>query len=242
MILVTGAGGGIGAAIARRLGASSRVCVNYRSNARGADAVVDSIRAGGGEAVALQADVGNENDVVNLIATAERLMGPMEGVVNNAGDTGGPATVNSLRISDFDVAYRSTLRSVVLMTKYAAATMVQRGRDGFIINVASTAARTGGSGEWVHYAALKAAVVTHTRGAAAELAPHGIRVNAVSPGLVDSPLHDRNGMPDRPERLRSTIPLGRLGTPEEIAAAVAFLSSPDASFVAGANLEASGGR
>ncbi len=242
MIIVTGAGGGIGAAVARRLGASSPVCVNYRTNADGARAVAEAIRAGGGEAIAVQADVGNENDVVRLITTAEDELGPLTGVVNNAGDTGGAAKVDTVRMSDFDHACRSTLRSVVLMTKYAGAALIRHGRGGFIVNVASTAARTGGAGEWVHYAALKAAVVTHTQGAASELAPHGIRVNAVSPGLIDTPLHRRNGMPDRPSRLAPTIPLGRLGVPDEIAAVVAFLGSEDASFIAGANLEASGAR
>ena len=242
MIIVTGAGGGIGAAVAKRLGTSSAVCVNYRTNARGAEAVVETIRAAGGRAIAVRADVGNENDVAQLLSIAERELGPLTGVVNNAGDTGGAATVDSLQMSDFDEACRSTLRSVVLMTKYAGTALIGHGRGGFIINVASTAARTGGAGEWVHYAALKAAVVTHTQGAAIELAPHGVRVNAVSPGLIDTPLHRRNGMPDRPARLSASIPLGRLGEPEEIAAAVAFLGSAEASFIAGANLEASGAR
>lgn len=245
MIIVTGGGQGIGAAIARHaITLRQPVCVNYRGNADGAAAVVADLRAQGVEALSVQGDVGVEEDVKRLFDTAQAELGPLRCLFNNAGVTGGMGTVTDLDIAQLDTAYRAVLRSVVLCTREAMRSMARSrgGEGGCIVNVSSTGARTGGGGEWVHYAALKAAVNTHTWGAAQEAAPDGVRVNAVAPGLIDTPLHEANGVPDRPERLRTSVPLGRIGTPDEVAQAAVFLASPGASYITGSVLEVGGGR
>ncbi|MEU7028067.1 SDR family oxidoreductase [Streptomyces sp. NPDC015232] len=245
MIIVTGAGRGIGAAIARTLAPTGRpVCINYAHSREPAEALAAEIRRGGGTALAVRADVSEEADVIRLFDTATAELGPVTALVNNAGTTGGLARVTDLRIEQADAAYRSVLRSVLLCTREAARRMAtsRGGKGGAIVNISSTGARTGGGTEWVHYAALKAAVNTHTWGAAQELAADGIRVNAVAPGLVQTDLHQDNGVPDRPERLRPTVPLGRIGTPEDIAEAVRFLLSDASSYTTGAVLDVGGGR
>jgi NAD(P)-dependent dehydrogenase (short-subunit alcohol dehydrogenase family) len=245
MIIVTGAARGIGAAIAEGVARSGEaVCINYLKSREQAENLVATIGEAGGRALAVQADVGVAAEVERLFAIAQAKLGPLAGLVNNAGATGGLARITDLRIDQVDVAYHSVLRSVILCSQRAACIMStgRGGQGGVIVNISSTGARTGGGGEWVHYAALKAAVNAFTWGAAQELAADGIRVNAVAPGIVDTDLHRDNGVPDRPARLRATIPLGRAGTPMEIAAAVCFLLSPAASYITGAVLEAGGGR
>jgi NAD(P)-dependent dehydrogenase (short-subunit alcohol dehydrogenase family) len=245
MIIVTGGGTGIGAAVSRRAArAGQPVCVNYRTDADSARDVVDGIRAEGGTAISVAGDVGDPDDVDRLFTTAIAELGPLTALVNNAGITGGTASVLDIKPDQLDTCYHACLRSVVLCTRAAARHMARSrgGQGGAIVNISSTSARTGGSGEWVHYAALKAAVSAHTVGAARELASEGIRVNAVAPGLVRTGLHAANGMPDRPDRLRSSIPLGRLGEPEEIAEGVWFLCSGAASYASGAVLEICGAR
>ncbi|MFF4173285.1 SDR family oxidoreductase [Streptomyces sp. NPDC001744] len=245
MIIITGAGQGIGAAVARRAADLGRpVCVNYRSSAEGAARVVDDLRRSGVEAMAVRADVAEEDEVERLFATAEEELGPLTALVNNAGVTGGMARVADLDIAQLDTAYRAVLRSVALCTRRGLRSMARGrgGAGGSIVNISSTGARTGGGHEWVHYAALKAAVNVHTWGAAQEAAADDVRVNAVAPGLIDTGLHRANGVPDRPDRLRPTVPLGRIGTPEEVAEAVVFLLSPAASYITGSVLEVGGGR
>ncbi|GGQ10229.1 SDR family oxidoreductase [Streptomyces roseolilacinus] len=245
MILITGGGQGIGAAIARRAAALGRpVCVNYRTSAAGAEEVVRDVREAGVEALALQADVTEEDEVARLFATATDKLGPLEALVNNAGVTGGLGRVIDLDIGQLDTAYRAVLRSVVLCTREALRAMARSrgGEGGCVVNISSTGARTGGGGEWVHYAALKAAVNAHTWGAAQEAAADGVRINAVAPGLIHTGLHEANGVPDRPERLKATVPMGRIGTPEEVAEAAVFLLSPAASYITGSVLEVGGGR
>lgn len=245
MIVVTGAGRGIGSAIARRLAAEGEaVCVNYRASREPARRLVAEIVAAGGRAVAVGADVADEPDVMRLFDTATAELGPLTGLVNNAGTTGGFSRLIDLDIERADEAYRTTLRSVLLCTREAARRMAtgRGGTGGTIVNVSSIAARTGSGGEWVHYAGMKAAVNTVTWGAAHELAAEGIRVNAVSPGLINTGLHADNGDPDRPNRLRPTIPLGRAGEPHEVADAVWFLLSAASSYTTGAVLEVGGGR
>lgn len=245
MIIVTGAGRGIGAAIAELAArAGTAVCVNYRVSREQAEELAAGIAETGGRALAVQADVSVEADVERLFVTAQAELGPLTGLVNNAGVTGGLTRIVDLRVEQVDAAYASVLRSVIMCSRSAARIMAtgRGGAGGAIVNISSTGARTGGAGEWVHYAALKAAVNTFTWGAAQELAADGIRVNAIAPGLVQTDLHRDNGVPDRPERLRSSVPMGRVGTPAEIAAAVCFLLSPSASYITGAVLDVGGGR
>jgi NAD(P)-dependent dehydrogenase (short-subunit alcohol dehydrogenase family) len=245
MIVITGAGRGIGAAIARRAAAGgAAVCVNYRTSRHAAETVATEICDAGGRAVAIGADVSVESEVEALFVRATAALGPITGVVNNAGTTGGLARIIDMDIDQADSAYRSVLRSVLLCTRAAARRMARSrgGSGGVVVNVSSTGARTGGGGEWVHYAAMKAAVNTFTWGAAQELAREGIRVNAVAPGLIQTDLHRDNGVPDRPDRLRDSIPLGRVGEPHEVAEAVLFLLSAASSYATGAVLEVGGGR
>ncbi|MDX8148858.1 SDR family oxidoreductase [Lentzea sp. BCCO 10_0061] len=245
MIMVTGAGRGIGAAVARRAAAAGEsVCVNYRASKDAAEDLVREITEAGGTAIAVRADVTVEEDVHALFDTATAALGPVTALVNNAGTTGGLSRILDLDLGQADEAYRTVVRSTVLCTREAARRMARScgGDGGVVINVSSTGARTGGGGEWVHYAAMKAAVNTFTWGAAQELAAEGIRVNAVAPGLVQTDLHEDNGVPDRPARLRASVPLGRIGEPDEVAEAVWFLLSPASSYTTGAVLEVGGGR
>jgi len=244
-LIITGASRGIGAATAIRAGSLGyNVCVNYVSREEQAQAVVEEVIRAGGRAIAVQADVGNESDVVRLFNTAERELGPIRGLVNNASITGGQATVSTVTAQQIYETFRIDVLGTILCMREAAQRMAPSagGRGGVIVNVSSTAARTGGAFEWVHYAALKASINTLTKGASLELASENIRVNAVAPGLILTDLHSDNGMPDRPERLRSTVPMQRIGSPEEVAHAILWLLSDEASYVTGSILEVSGGR
>jgi NAD(P)-dependent dehydrogenase (short-subunit alcohol dehydrogenase family) len=240
-LIVTGASRGIGAAVARLAAARGySVAVNFSRDREGAEAVVREL----GRAIAIQADVGEESDVRRLFETAERELGPIRALVNNAGVTGGFARVESLD----GAAVAAMLRVNVLGTMLCAREAVRRmstlhgGSGGAIVNISSLAARTGGTGEWVHYAASKGAVDTFTIGLAREVAAEGIRVNAVAPGLIETGLHAANGEPGRLNRLTPSVPMGRAGTAEEVAEAVLWLLSDAASYVTGTILEAGGGR
>jgi len=243
--IVTGASRGIGAAVAQAAAvAGYGVVVNYSSDTAGADAVVNSIRALGGEAHAVRADVSQPADVERLFDEAAR-RGPVTAVINNAAITGdliGPlvdvpaGTVQ--RVCDVNIA------GLIYMCQEAVRrlSLDSGGPGGSIINISSTATKAGSPGTWVHYAATKGAVDVLTVGLAAEVAKQGIRVNAVAPGSTNTGLHAAAGMPDRVERLNPTIPMGRGAEPEEIAAAVTWLMSDDAGYITGAVLPVSGGR
>jgi NAD(P)-dependent dehydrogenase (short-subunit alcohol dehydrogenase family) len=245
VLLITGASRGIGAATARLAGrAGYRVCVNYLHQEDQARAVVEEVISAGGQALAVRADVSEEAEVKRLFDITERELGPIRALVNNAGVTGGPATISTVTEEQITRAFRVNVLGCMLCLREAARRMAVSagGRGGVIVNVSSTAARTTGAGEWVHYAAMKAAVDTLTRGAARELADQQIRVNGVAPGLILTDLHADNGMPDRPERLRLSVPMRRIGEPEEVAHAILWLLSDEASYVTGSVLEVSGGR
>jgi NAD(P)-dependent dehydrogenase (short-subunit alcohol dehydrogenase family) len=244
-LIVTGASRGIGAAIATL--AAERgfsVAVNFATGQAEAKAVVEQILSSGGRARAIQADVGREEDVLRLFAAAERELGPIKALVNNAAITGGFARVDSVSAEALTRVMAVNVTGAILCAREAVRRMSTRhgGSGGAIVNISSRAAHTGAAGEWVHYAASKGAIDSFTIGLAREVATEGIRVNAVAPGLIETGLHAANGAPDRLQRLAATMPMQRPGTPLEVAEAVLWLLSPAASYTAGAILEVGGGR
>lgn len=242
--VVTGASRGIGAAVALRLAAAGhRVAIGYVSDRDAADDVARKVRAAGADCVAVQGDTSVESEVDALFATAAERLGAVTGLVNNAGITGPlgrftetPAEVMR-RVVDVNVT------GALLCARRAALGMstLRGGPGGSIVNISSGAATLGSPGEYVHYAATKAAVDAMTVGLSKELAAEGIRVNSVQPGLVLTDIHATMGDPDRPARKAPAIPMGRGGEPDEVAGAVAWLMSDDASYTTGAVLRVAGG-
>jgi NAD(P)-dependent dehydrogenase (short-subunit alcohol dehydrogenase family) len=245
MVIVTGGGRGIGAATAIALGAGGyNIAVNFVANETAAAQVVEQLATLGSKAIAIRGDVSRESDVLRLFETAERTLGPVRALVNNAGITGGFARVDEVTSAAITQVLAVNVMGTILCAREAVKRMSTRhgGRGGAIVNVSSSIARIGGAGEWVHYAASKGAVNTFTIGLAREVAAEGIRVNAVAPGLIDTDLHAANGAPDRVERMTPSIPMQRPGTAAEAAAGVVWLLSDAASYVNGAILEIGGGR
>jgi len=242
-IVVTGASRGIGAAIARLAGARGyAIAVNFAQDRAAAEAVVRGIVDGGSRATAIQGDISKESQVLRLFDTAERKLGRIEGLVNNAG-----VVVGIGRLADLEAGALARLLAInVTGTILCAREAVRRmstsrgGAGGAIVNISSIAARTGGPGEYVHYAASKGAVDSFTVGLAREVAAEGIRVNAVAPGLIGTEIH--SAQPGRLERMTPGVPMKRIGRPEEVAEAVLWLLSPSASYTTGAILEVGGGR
>ncbi|NUU20133.1 MAG: SDR family oxidoreductase [Streptomycetaceae bacterium] len=245
-VLVTGAGKGIGAAIARAAArAGWAVAVNYAHDAAAADTVVAGIEADGGRAVALAGDVSAEADVVRLFDEAESALGgPLTALVNNAGIVGAYGRFDELDSGALRRTVDVNVVGAMLCAREAVRRMSTRhgGPGGLIVNISSRAAQLGSAGEWVHYAATKAAVDTLTLGLAHEVAAEGIRVNAVAPGLIETGLHASIGQPDRLAEKAPSIPLGRPGTAEEVADAVMWLLSERSAFVTGAVIPVHGGR
>jgi NAD(P)-dependent dehydrogenase (short-subunit alcohol dehydrogenase family) len=244
-LIVTGGGRGIGAAVARLAARHGyAVAVNYVADAGAASSVVAEIEKNNGRAIAIQADVSNEPEVLRMFETAEQKLGRVTALVNNAGITGGFSRLKDVEAKTFERVLAVTLTGAVLCAREAVRRMSHRngGAGGAIVNISSRAAQLGGAGEWIHYAMTKGALDTLTIGLAREVAQEGIRVNAVAPGLVETDIHSSAGDPGRPERMAPGIPMGRAGTPEEIAEAVYWLLSPAAAYVTGTILSVSGGR
>jgi NAD(P)-dependent dehydrogenase (short-subunit alcohol dehydrogenase family) len=237
--LITGSGSGLGSGLALRFAeAGAAVVVNYRSSAAGAQAVVNQIEGTGGKAVAVQADVTRKAEVERLVAQAVAAFGRLDVLINNAG-LYPLASLLDMTEADWDAVVDSNLRSTFLCTQAAAKQMIAQGEGGAIINIASIEAENPAPLH-SHYNAAKGGVVMHTAAAANELGPHGIRVNAVSPGLIWREGIEQ-GWPDGVERFLKAAPLGRLGKPDDIADACLFLASPAARWITGANLRVDGG-
>jgi len=242
-LIVTGGSRGIGAAtavLAARKG--WRVCVNYNSHPEEADKVVAGIRAGGGTAIAAKADMADEREILDMFARCDRELGPLGGLVNNAGFLGGESLV-----ADFDAAAMRRLWDVNVVSYFICAREAARrmgrshgGAGGAIVNISSMSADSGGMAKRVHYATTNGARATFTYGLAKELGPDGIRVNGIMPGVIDTHFNDDFDNEGRNRRLGPQIPLRRVGTGQDIAEAVVWLLSPEAGYVSGAMLRVNG--
>ena len=245
VMIITGGSQGIGAAAARMAGARGYdVAITYQSNRELAEQVVADIKGLGQRAIAVQAEMASEAAILALFETVDRELGPVTALVNNAGGPGPTCKIDGVTSAILDDVMAVNVRAPFLTIREAIKRMATDlgGKGGSIVNVSSRASEIGGAGEWVHYAASKGAVDSLTIGAARELAARGIRVNAVNPGLIETDLHARAGLPDRLTRLVGGVPMGRTGSAEEVAEAILWLASDAASYITGILVPISGGR
>jgi len=245
VVLITGASRGIGAACALRCAeAGWDVAVNYTRDAAAAEAVAAQVRAAGRRALVLQADVAVEAEVLAMFATLDREFGALAGLVNNAGVVDVAARVDEM----YEARLQRMFAINVFGSFYCAREALRRmstkhgGRGGAIVNMSSAAARLGGPGQYVDYAAAKGAIDTFTLGLAREVAAEGVRVNAVRPGIIETEIHASGGQPDRAQRLAPLVPMQRAGSADEVARAVVWLLSDEASYATGTFIDVAGGR
>jgi len=245
VMIVTGGSRGIGAAISRLAAAAGyAVCVAYRNSVQEAESLVASIQKEGGVAIPVQVDVAVEAEVVELFRTVDAALGPVSALVNNAGILERQTRVEDLDANRIQRIFATNVTGSFICCREAIRRMSTRhgGIGGSIVNLSSRASRLGSPGEYVDYAASKAAIDTLTIGLAKEVAAEGIRVNAVAPGIIYTDIHASGGEPGRVERVKDGIPMKRGGYPEEVAKAVLWLLSDDASYTTGATIDVAGGR
>lgn len=245
VILITGGSRGVGAAtalLAAQQGFS--VAVNYVADAHAADGVVQTIRAGGGTAMAVQADVAHEAQVLAMFSAVDAQLGTLTALVNNAGVVDVAARLDEMTVARIKRMFDINLMGSLVCAREAVKRMSTRhgGQGGAIVNVSSAAARLGGAGQYVDYAASKGAIDTLTLGLSKEVATEGIRVNAVRPGIIDTDIHASGGQPDRARQLAPQVPMQRPGTALEVAHAIMWLLSAQSGYVTGALLDVAGGR
>jgi len=242
--IITGGGRGIGAETAKLFSRQGyAVCINYKSNADAAASVVEEIVAFGGQCIAVQADVSQEADVMRLFETVDKQLGSITVLVNNAGILKKQMRLDEMSAERINTILSNNVTSYFLCCREAVKRMSTRhgGQGGVIVNVSSTASRSGSPNEYIDYAASKGAIDTLTKGLSLEVAAEGIRVNCVRPGLIHTDMHADGGEPERIERLKSKIPLQRGGLPEEVAEAIYWLASEKSSFSTGNFLDLAGG-
>ncbi len=238
--IVTGASRGIGAATAELLAKNGyAVCVNYLGNETRGNEVVAAIKKNGGNAIAVKADVSKEEDILRLFATVDKELGPVTALVNNAGTNGGICEVADITFDRLHSVFAANVYGTFIASREAVKRMKENG-GGCIVNVSSEASKFGGT-NLSHYAASKAAVNTFTVGFAREVAPFNIRVNTVSPGVIDTEMH-HSSPPDRIANLLKTLPMGRMGNVTEVAEMIKWLVSPESSYVSGAIIPVTGSR
>jgi 3-oxoacyl-[acyl-carrier protein] reductase len=240
--LVTGASSGIGAATARLLAAQGvRVAVGFHQNKKGAIEVLEKISASGGTAVAAMGDFRKTREIRSVVAQVVNEFGPIDILINNAGSLVKRLPIREITEEMWDDVIALNLKSAVFASQAVAPSMIER-RTGAIVNVVSIAGHNGGGPGAGTYATAKAGLTSFTKSLAKELAPHGVRVNAISPGVIDTPFHEVFSTPEMIAGFVKTIPLGRVGKPEECAQVIAFLVSDAASYVVGETIEINGGQ
>ena len=245
VVLITGGSRGIGAATALLAAQHGwAVAVNYVANSLAADEVVRQIRASGGTAMSVQADVAVEAQVLRLFEAVDAKLGRIDGLVNNAGVVDMPARVDEMTVARLERMWTTNITSSFVCAREAVKRMSTRygGTGGSIVNLSSAAARLGSPGQYVDYAASKAAIDAFTLGLAKEVAAEGIRVNAVRPGIIDTDIHASGGQPDRAAQVAPLVPMQRAGTAHEVAQAIVWLLSEASSYTTGSIVDVAGGR
>lgn len=240
--LITGASAGIGAACAIQAAhAGYDIVINYNKDRAGADKVADAARHAGARALVVQADVADPDAITSMFDALDAEFGRLDALINNAGIVGPAVRVTELTHDRLRRLFDVNVIGAILVAR-AAVQRMEPARSGVIVNLSSVASRLGSANQYVDYAATKGAIDTFTKGLADEVAPHGIRVVGVAPGVIDTDIHAKGGQPDRAARLAPTLPMGRVGTADEVANAVLWLMSDRASYVTGTTLDVSGGR